>query len=147
MAFDGEVDLTLLMEAAIRSGKSVFLPVIGRGCRKEMHFRSVSPTLQLRRNRFGVREPLPSASRRIPLSDLGLILMPVVGFDARGTRLGMGGGYYDRALGKLTRRRSCAPWLVGVAFDCQQTGCLERKVWDVPMAAVVTETRTYRIST
>ena len=145
MAFDGEVDLSKLMKAAIRSGKTLFLPVIDTGCRKEMHFRSVSPALELRRNRFGVLEPLPFRSRRIPLSDLDLILMPVVGFDVRGTRLGMGGGYFDRALAEISTRPAFAQRVIGVAFDCQRIEYLERKDWDVPVTTVVTETQTYRL--
>jgi 5-formyltetrahydrofolate cyclo-ligase len=45
--------------------------------------------------------------------------MPLVGFDRRGNRLGMGAGFYDRSLTGLRRPK---PWLIGIAFDCQETG-------------------------
>ena len=47
----------------------------------------------------------------------------------------MGGGYYDRFLAKKKHR----PYLLGVAFACQQAPVLPRNEWDVPLDAVVTE--------
>jgi len=69
------------------------------------------------------------------------VLVPVVGFDRRGNRLGMGAGFYDRAL----RRRLDAgrPWrrprLVGVAFARQELPGIAASAWDVPLDLIVTE--------
>jgi len=69
------------------------------------------------------------------------ILMPVVGFDRHGNRLGMGAGYYDRALRHLRdgSRRWRRPRLVGLAFACQEVERIVPSAWDIPLDVVVTE--------
>ena len=71
--------------------------------------------------------------------------MPLVGFDNKGNRLGMGGGFYDRTLANLDRL-SYRPLLIGVAHDCQQADALPVMQWDIPLNAIVTPTQTIRIS-
>jgi 5-formyltetrahydrofolate cyclo-ligase len=61
--------------------------------------------------------------------------MPLLGFDAAGTRLGYGGGYYDRTLAALER----APRIVGVAFAAQELAYIPRAPHDRPLDTVVTE--------
>ena len=78
---------------------------------------------------------------------LDLILLPLVGFDLKGNRLGMGGGYYDRTLSYLRHRRFwIKPRLVGVAHECQKVDSLIARPWDIPLDAVVTETAFYRFN-
>jgi 5-formyltetrahydrofolate cyclo-ligase len=72
---------------------------------------------------------------------IDVVVLPVVGFDRRGNRLGMGAGYYDRA---LRRRQDAArawrrPLLVGVAFACQELPAIPASPWDVPLDLIVTE--------
>lgn len=77
--------------------------------------------------------PLPDA----PLATPDVILMPLVGFDAHGNRLGYGGGYYDRALAHHAARR------IGVAFDFQRLDALPAEPHDVKMHAVITDRMVY----
>ncbi len=144
LSFDGEVDLSELMKTASMSGKALVLPVIRRRSGSGMCFRRYRPGDPVRYNRFGIREPCLSDRRRIRPSSIDLVLMPVVGFDASGTRLGMGGGFYDRYFARLAKRPGLHHRLVGVAFECQKVERLQRHAWDIPMTAVVTETRIYR---
>ena len=92
----------------------------------------------MRRNAFGIPEPL--AGEAIGARWLDLVLVPTVAFDARGARLGMGAGYYDRA---LEFRRRLAHWrgprIVGLAFDCQQVARIPLGPHDIPLDAIVTE--------
>ena len=67
--------------------------------------------------------------------------MPLVGFDARGHRLGMGGGWYDRSFA-FRNTTAPPPWLVGVGFDAQRMPQLEQASWDVVPDAICTETDT-----
>jgi 5-formyltetrahydrofolate cyclo-ligase len=93
---------------------------------------------QLRLNTYGIAEPATSA--RLSPRWLQLILVPLVAFDDAGTRLGMGGGYYDRAL--AWRRRRCTwpgPRLVGIAHSSQQVARLAALPHDVRLDAVITE--------
>jgi len=67
---------------------------------------------------------------------LDLIILPLLGFDAQGFRLGQGGGFYDRALANCKQR----PYRLGLAFDCQQTAHIPIEDWDQCLHAVLTET-------
>jgi 5-formyltetrahydrofolate cyclo-ligase len=89
----------------------------------------------------GVREPL--AQRRIDVdpSEVDVAIVPGVAFDLRGTRLGGGGGHYDRF---LVRLRSGTP-VVAVAFAAQVVGALPREAHDVGVDVVVTERGVHRI--
>jgi 5-formyltetrahydrofolate cyclo-ligase len=72
---------------------------------------------------------------------LDVVVLPLVGFDRRGNRLGMGAGYYDRALRRRldTTRHWRRPRLVGVAFACQELPAIPVSPWDVPLDLIVTE--------
>ena len=108
-----------------------------------MGFVPLLPGARLRANpaRIGIAEPVASPSARISPSRLDAILMPVVGFDRHGNRLGMGAGYYDRALRHLRdgSRRWRRPRLVGLAFACQEVERIVPSTWDIPLDVVVTE--------
>jgi 5-formyltetrahydrofolate cyclo-ligase len=75
---------------------------------------------------------------------LDWIFVPVVAFDARGNRLGMGGGYYDASLAVL-RHRQCwrRPRLVGLAHEFQRIDTLDVDNWDVPLHGILTDQRFY----
>lgn len=91
-------------------------------------------TGRLARRRFGLWEP-QRGPRRAPRR-LDAIVLPLLGFDSQGTRLGTGGGYYDRA---LARCRGVRPLRIGYAYALQQCERLPREAWDIPLHAVVTE--------
>ncbi|MEX0730510.1 MAG: 5-formyltetrahydrofolate cyclo-ligase [Aquisalimonadaceae bacterium] len=136
---DGEPDLTPLARAAWRDGKQVYLPVLaGRGG-NHLWFRRYTPGSRLIRNRFDIPEP-SAAGTRISPRQLDLVLAPLVAFDARGHRLGMGGGFYDRTFGFVHHRPAWQhPRLVGVAHHFQQLDELPAEPWDVPLTAIATD--------
>jgi 5-formyltetrahydrofolate cyclo-ligase len=147
---DGEVDITPLMTQAWAMGKTVYLPVLSEIHHNHLHFLPYRAEDPLVANRFGIPEPRlalhQTASRKmISPPQLDLVLTPLVGFDAQGNRLGMGGGFYDRTFAFLRRRRYWRkPHLMGVAYGFQQVdgrvdSGLPRQPWDVPMKAIVTE--------
>ena len=70
--------------------------------------------------------------------------MPLVGFDAAGNRLGMGGGFYDRTLAFMQRVPRPSPVLIGVAHQCQQEAQLPAAAWDIPLQLIVTDKKTIR---
>ena len=114
--------------------QSIFLPCIKEE-RGHMIFVKQDPNAELQRNRFGLLEPADQ-STPARASELDCALVPLVAFDERGSRLGMGGGYYDRFFSDPTER----PTLIGIAFSEQQTpSLLPREGWDVPLDMVVTD--------
>lgn len=138
---DGELDLSSLIEQCWAVGKTVYLPVLSSIHRNHLHFLPFMPGDELVPNRFGIPEPVIRSRRMISLKHLDLVLMPLVGFDTNGNRLGMGGGFYDRSFAFLRRRHFWhKPTLLGVAYDFQQVDQLDSKAWDVPLKGVVTET-------
>lgn len=89
-------------------------------------------------NRYGIPEPDVDPEHALPASAMALVAMPLVGFDDRGHRLGMGGGWYDRSLA-FRHDRPAPPWLVGAAFAAQRVDALPREAWDVRLDAVCCE--------
>jgi 5-formyltetrahydrofolate cyclo-ligase len=138
-AYGHEADVSQITRRAWSRGCEVFLPVITARRAARMEFFRFEPTTALRKNSFGIAEPETSASRRIPVQHLDLILMPLVAYDDWGWRLGSGAGFYDRCLHQLRRSRQWRrPKLVGVAFAQQRIERLAPNQWDVPMDAVIT---------
>jgi 5-formyltetrahydrofolate cyclo-ligase len=108
-----------------------------------MTFAELAPGALLAANFFGILEP--KVGRKIEARRLDLVLTPLVAFDDRGVRLGVGRGYYDRAF-KFLRHRSRwrRPKLLGVAYELQRVAPLTPSSWDVPLWGVVTEARVRR---
>ncbi|AZF39955.1 5-formyltetrahydrofolate cyclo-ligase [Pseudomonas sp. R4-39-08] len=137
---DGEIDPRLLLRAAQRQGKATYLPVLSAWPRTKMVFQRVRPGDKLLPNRFRILEPRANARCQRKVWALDLVLLPLVGFDNEGGRLGMGGGFYDRSLAYLARRKTWRkPTLLGLAHECQQVDRLAQASWDVPLAGTVTD--------
>jgi 5-formyltetrahydrofolate cyclo-ligase len=137
---DGEIDPTPLMRRARSMGKQCYLPVVSGWPKEHMRFQRTSVSERWSKNRFGIAEPNPSQGRQCPAWRLDLVLMPLVGFDAAGNRLGMGGGFYDRAFAYRKRRmRWRGPLLLGVAHACQKVEALPVASWDIPLDGIVSD--------
>lgn len=92
------------------------------------------PGQDLRRGAFGIAEPATGTACRPEV-----LIVPVLGFDAAGRRLGYGGGYYDRTLAAL-RRDGAGPVLaLGLAYDAQECPSLPTEATDARLDAIVTE--------
>jgi 5-formyltetrahydrofolate cyclo-ligase len=81
------------------------------------------------RGAYGLQEPGPRASEKTP----NIILVPLLGFDEEGHRLGQGGGFYDRTL----RRLSANVLAIGVAWECQKVAAIPVEGHDMPLAGVI----------
>ena len=137
LPFDAESDTAALIAAGLRRGVQIFVPVIidRRHCR--MRFYQLSGATEP--GEFGISVPRLRLTAVAPRW-LDLIVIPLVGVDSGGRRLGMGGGYYDRALAFRRRRRFWkGPHLVGLAFDCQRTDANFADAWDLRLDSLATE--------
>jgi 5-formyltetrahydrofolate cyclo-ligase len=141
LGMPGEVDLRPCFGPAWRLGVHVYVPHIISVRDGAMAFVPLRPDAPLHGNRFGIAEPAGGSRGRIPVRHLDTILVPLVGFDAHGRRLGMGAGFYDRALRpRLDRAQSFRrPRLIGIAYSVQQVAALDPAPWDVALDLVVTE--------
>lgn len=110
-----------------------------------MRFAHLRPHMRLRRNRLSIVEPRYPGRRLLRPRAMDLVVMPLLGFDPHCNRLGQGGGHYDRAFAFLAHRRlrHGGPRLVGLAFECQRVDELPHRSWDIPLDAVVTESRVH----
>ena len=93
-------------------------------------------------NRYGIPEPDVASANALRAEDMALIVLPLVGFDANGHRLGMGGGWYDRSFA-FRANRPAPPHLVGAAFELQRSDAIETAPWDIPLDAACTERTTH----
>ncbi len=144
LASDGEISPAALLETLKKRHRAIYLPVLKRWPRTRMVFQRVKPDERLYPNRFGIPEPRPRASRQPPVWTLDLLLLPLVGFDPQGGRLGMGGGFYDRLLAyRLQRQYLTGPRLLGLAHDCQKVDLLPLEAWDIRLDATVTDAGWY----
>ncbi len=143
-ASQGEADPQAALQCAWALHKRVFLPVLLGPFHNHLRFARFTATSVLQKNRFAIPEPRVSRAQLLPGISMDLVLVPLVGFDARGTRLGMGGGYYDRSFAqRLFRQCWHKPRLIGVAYELQHIPPLVPQLWDVALDGVVTEKQLY----
>ncbi len=134
-----EVDTSLVFDLAWRTGKRIFAPVTGD--KGTMRFVEARPETKLVRNRYGLWEP--ESGEEISARKLRTVITPTVAFDRQKQRIGMGGGFYDRAFRNLNNQRNWRPTkLIGFAFDCQKVEEIPANPWDIPLYRVFTENET-----
>ncbi|MFJ3482541.1 5-formyltetrahydrofolate cyclo-ligase [Pseudomonas sp. NPDC090202] len=144
LPMDGEIDPRLLLREAQKRGKATYLPILSAWPRTKMVFQRVRPGEKFRPNRFRIPEPTINPRKQRKIWALDLILMPLVGFDDQGGRLGMGGGFYDRSLAYQARRKAWQkPLLLGLAHECQKVEKLAVASWDVPLQGTVSDRSWY----
>ena len=144
LANDGEIDPRLLLQAAQRRGKATYLPVLSPWPRSKMVFQRIRPGDAMYKNRFGIFEPRRNSKQQRKVWTLDVLLLPLVGFDRHGGRLGMGGGFYDRSLAyRRLRKNGHKPTLLGLAHECQHVEKLDMASWDVPLQGTVTNKAWY----
>ncbi len=140
-ATDGELDPQPLIARLHQIGAELAYPVMSE--ERRMVFRPLREGQALQLNRVGIWEPSAGRTRSVLAWSISVMLVPLVAFDGTGARLGRGGGYYDAYLSGLGARR---PLLVGYAHACQEARAVPRAPWDVPLDAVVTESKLHVFS-
>lgn len=137
-AIDGELPLAALAQG-LRAREQVYhLPMLGAG--KQVIFAPWQPGMPLATNRYGIPEPVCALSKRVAPDHLDVVLLPLLGFDRAGQRLGFGGGWYDRSFAFLRERASVArPVLIGIGYALQEVASIKAMAWDVRLDYVATE--------
>lgn len=131
-----EIDPRPLIGKLESAGAQMCLPVLENS---DIVFRRWSTGDPLIDGRYGLREPMPDAEICQPT----LVLVPLLGFDRMGNRLGYGAGYYDRALAAL--RAQGRSFACGIAFNGQLLEDIPSDGNDQPLDWAVTEVGSYPI--
>ncbi|UJP00162.1 MAG: 5-formyltetrahydrofolate cyclo-ligase [Nitrosomonas sp.] len=132
--FRGEYDPRPITQYCLQQGAILALPEI-TGKNEPLCFRAWSPDTPMKNGAYGIPVPLET-----PIVRLDALIIPMVGFDQHGYRLGYGSGYFDRTLATYERQ----PLTIGVAFELQRLDSIYPQTHDISMHYVVTEAGIFR---
>ncbi|MEX1664594.1 5-formyltetrahydrofolate cyclo-ligase [Zhongshania arctica] len=146
IASDGEISPATLLRHADLCAKHCYLPKISQAASSNsMAFYPYHHRQQLRPNRYGIGEP-PGLHRQAQAANkLDIVLLPLTAFDKAGRRLGMGGGYYDRAFAFKRNTKARKPIMIGLAHHCQEVNSLPSDDWDIPLDFIVTDRQVMKV--
>ncbi len=140
IASDGEISPAPLLRYANLGAKRCYLPKISQSAASnKMAFYPYHHRQPLSPNQYGIGEPTGLRRQPHPARKLDIVLLPLTGFDKNGRRLGMGGGYYDRAFAFKRNNKTRKPIMIGLAHHCQEVNSLPSDDWDIPLDFIVTD--------
>ncbi|MCK4400916.1 5-formyltetrahydrofolate cyclo-ligase, partial [bacterium] len=132
---EDEVQTKDMILESMKMGKIVSVPYVENGNR-EMHASLLKNfDRDLVKGEYGILSPKKKSYRPINISSLDVIIVPGVCFDKNGSRIGHGGGYYDRFLRLVSEKTT----LVGLAFGFQIVNDVPHEKKDIPVHIVITE--------
>lgn len=140
ISVDGEIDTNGVIEWCLARGKKVAVPVLHPFSKGNLLFLNYDKNTIMVKNKYGIPEPELNVQTVIPLDNIDILFTPMVAFDIKGNRLGMGGGYYDRTL-QTYHANKTGPYPMGLALDIQEVDLLPTEIWDVPLPEIITPTR------
>jgi 5-formyltetrahydrofolate cyclo-ligase len=135
LSFGSEIDTRPLLAALQARGAAIVLPRVHRAARRLDLYRVSDLDADTLAGVWGIREPDPARCALADLQEIDAVLAPGVAFTRAGGRLGYGGGFYDRLLGRWPAR----PPVIAAAYDAQIVDAMPIEPTDVPVDAVVTE--------
>ncbi len=149
LANDGEISPAAVMSWIHQQHKQPFLPLVRQNNgRNSLVFAESKADTRYVENRFGISEPIADEVDLLQPEDLDMVLLPLVGFDRFGNRIGMGGGFYDTTFEFLhaIEPANRSPILVGLAHECQKVDRIDAESWDIPLNIVVTDQHVHQVS-
>ena len=136
-AVGGEMPLHAVYTSLRTREQRYFLPLLAEP--GLLRFAAWQPGAPLRHNRYGIPEPEVAQGDVAP-SELDVVLLPLLGFDRKGNRLGMGAGYYDRSFAFLRDApRPARPLLVGIGYHFQELAQIAAEAWDIRLDFIATD--------
>lgn len=140
---DSELNTTPFIQWCWKNHIETYLPVIHPFCKGHLLFILYHQQTSMVENQYGILEPKLNVQNVIPPQNIDIIFTPLVAFDNQGSRLGMGGGYYDRTLAALNNF-TVSPHIIGLAHDCQQVEAVPTESWDIPIPEVITPSKHFK---
>lgn len=138
-SMDGEIGTEAAIEQLWQLQAEVYLPVIHPFNSKALVFIRYERDSELFRSPLGMLEPKVECHQICPLAQLDILFIPLVAFDNKGNRLGMGGGFYDRTLEQHYQHKHSQPAVIGLAHACQQVDQVPLECWDIPLKEIITD--------
>lgn len=129
-----EVALDRILKIIDKKSIDIFLPKVFPN--KELRFNSYASDSKLIKNKYNIMES--NSEKFISIDRLDLLLIPFVGVDINGCRLGYGGGYYDRALEKILTS-SCEKEIIGMGYEYQILEDVFGEIHDIKYSTVFSE--------
>lgn len=136
-AVRGEADPEGLFNTS-NDDQQFYLPLLSSEKNQGLVFAPVDQNTQYKNNAFSIPEPIVETHALLDAKELDLVIMPLLGFDLTGNRLGMGGGYYDRCFA-FKQSQPKKPVLIGFAYDFQQLDEINAEPWDIGLDMIATE--------
>ena len=137
LSFRSEAATRKMIETALVAGKKVLLPKVDRKAHRLKLFEVKDLVRELEAGYMGIYEPVEGVARPAAPEEADMVVVPGVGFDESGRRLGYGGGYYDRLIETLRPDAS----LVALAFDSQVVDEIPAEEHDKKVDKIITESR------
>ncbi|MCR8844143.1 5-formyltetrahydrofolate cyclo-ligase [Paenibacillus sp. SC116] len=138
MPFGQELDIVPLLMKLTQEGNEVYVPVAHQANR-DMSWYVWHPDVKMQTGTYGIQEPeqtVPALSTE-RFVDVDVVLVPGLGFDLAGGRIGMGAGYYDRFLAKLKQERAKLPFIAALIYEWQQVESVPMETHDVPVHLII----------
>ena len=130
-----EIDCINILKKLEKKNYKICFPVVKKNNSMEFYEHSFNDPLQI--NKYGIPEPI-SKKKLIP----DILFVPLVAFDDKLYRIGYGGGYYDRYLSKLRRKKNFLS--IGFAFSFQRVKHVPKEKFDKKLSFIVTEKKIYK---
>lgn len=127
--FKGEFAIRSLMRQLHERGGCPALPHVVQP-KQPLQFLRWHPDVEMVRGVYNI--PVPQGTSEVTPE---VLVVPLVGFDSAGYRLGYGGGYYDRTIASMQPR----PLLIGVGYELSRLATIYPQPHDIPMDHIVTE--------
>lgn len=147
ISIDGEIRTDLIIKTLLSINKHIYLPIILPNTTQSQPLLFAQYTLStpLIRNHLNIYEPKYSNTTIIDVTMLDIILIPLVAFDEHGSRIGMGGGFYDKTLLHLHKKtdNKC----IGLGYDFQKipTKIFPSSQQDIKLSKIITPYCTYQL--
>lgn len=144
LATGGEISLASSLQWLRQQNHLTYLPVVKQ---QQLMFAKLDSETRFTTGKYNIDIPVYNEDTLIAATQLDVVLLPLVGFDLQGGRIGMGGGYYDRTFEFLLKNKSetnspgssTGPLMLGIAHEFQRQQKIPVEDWDVPIAAAITD--------
>ena len=136
ISYDNEVDTHEMIKELLSNKKTIVVPVVDKE-RRCLILSKLESWNDLEVGSYNILEPKKDKIIEIDLDNIDLIIVPGVGFDEKGNRIGHGKGYYDKLLKNSKQATS-----IGLSFECQIFENIPTGKYDIPINIIVTEKRT-----